>query len=120
MYWKDLRVWKKAHELVLKVYTMAAKMPEAEKYALCSQLKRSTYSVPANIVEGHSRKSSKEFVQFLFHSRGSPEELHYFFLLSRDLEYITQKTYDELESESLTINKMLNGLISSFKQKHNS
>ncbi|MEN8263807.1 MAG: four helix bundle protein [Nitrospirota bacterium] len=120
MYWKDLTVWQKAHELVLKAYAFAAKMPDAEKYALCNQLKRYAYSVPANIVEGHSRKTSKEFVQFLFHARGPLEELRYFFLLSRDLKYITHENYNELESESVTINKMLNGLINSVKQIHNS
>jgi four helix bundle protein len=76
--------------------------------------------VPANIVEGHSRKSSKEFMQFLYQARGSLEELRYFLLLSRDLEYLTQEAYNELEKESQTVSKMLNGLLKSVKQKLNS
>lgn len=120
MYWKDLEVWQKAHELVLKIYHGIAKFPDTEKYALSDQLKRSAYSVPANIVEGHSRKSSKEFMQFLYQARGSLEELRYFLLLSRDLEYLTQEAYNELEKESQTVSKMLNGLLKSVKQKLNS
>lgn len=85
MYWKDLEVWKKAHELVLKIYRIIVTFPDAEKYALSDQLKRAAYSVPANIVEGHSRKSSKEFIQFLYQARVSLEELRYFLLLSREL-----------------------------------
>ncbi len=69
MYWKDLEVWKKAHEMVLKIYLIIAKFPDTEKYALSDQLKRAAYSIPANIVEGHSRKSSKEFVQYLLSSK---------------------------------------------------
>jgi len=120
MYWKDLKVWKKAHELVMRVYKIISVFPESEKYALSNQLKRAAYSVPANIVEGHSRKSSKEFIQFLYHARGSLEELRYFLLLSKDLNYVTPEIYGELELESLTINKMLNSLISSVKNKLNS
>ena len=75
MYWKDLDVWEKAHELVLSIYRIIAKFPDTEKYALSDQLKRAAYSIPANIVEGHSRKTSKEFMQFLYHARGSLEEL---------------------------------------------
>ncbi len=120
MYWKDLEVWQKAHELVLKIYRIIVTFPNAEKYALSDQLKRAAYSVPANIVEGHSRKSSKEFMQFLYQARASLEELRYFLLLSRELNYLTQEIHNELEADSLTVNKMLNGLISSVKHRHNS
>ncbi len=120
MYWKDLEVWKKAHELVLKIYHTIVTFSNTEKYALSDQLKRSAYSVPANIVEGHSRKSSREFAQFLYQARASLEELRYFLLLSRELNYLTQESYNELESDSLTVSKMLNGLIGSVKHKLNS
>ena len=117
MYWKDLEVWKKAHETVLKVYRMVATFPDAEKYAISNQMKRAAYSVPANIVEGHARKSSKEFIQYLYQARASLEELRYFLLLAKDLDYLSPANYHELEEDSLTISKMLNGLISSVKQK---
>ena len=120
MYWKDLNVWKKSHELVLKVYKMISLFPDSEKYALSNQVKRAACSVPANIVEGHARKSSKEFIQFLYHARGSLEELRYYFLLSKDLCYLSHESYNELEAESLAVNKMLNGLIGSVKSKLNS
>ncbi|MFZ3091834.1 MAG: four helix bundle protein [Nitrospirota bacterium] len=117
MYWKDLEVWKRAHEIVLKIYRTIATFPDAERYALAYQLKRASYSVPANIVEGHSRRSSKEFMQYLYQARASLEELRYFLLLAKDLDYINNEIYNELESDCLVINKMLNGLISSVKQR---
>ena len=120
MYWKDLDVWKRAHELVLKVYQIIAKFPDSEKYALSDQLKRAAYSVPANIVEGHSRKTSKEFLQFLYQARGSLEELRYFIFLSKDVNYISNDSYARLEAESVDVSKMLNGLINSVKHKINS
>ena len=82
--WKDLVVWQKAHEMVLEIYRLIRSFPKTETYALVDQIKRATYSVPANIVEGHSKNTKKEFLRYLYISRGSLEELRYFFLLSRD------------------------------------
>ncbi|MBI5741093.1 MAG: four helix bundle protein [Nitrospirae bacterium] len=117
MYWKKLKVWEKAHELVLSIYQVVAKFPVKERYALSDQLKRAAYSVPANIVEGHARKTPKEFMQFLYQSRGSLEEVRYFLLLSKDLLYLDADVYNELELESVAINKMLNSLINSIKRR---
>jgi len=60
---QDLIVWQKAHALTLKVYKV---IPAEERYGIASQMGRAAYSVAANIVEGHGRKSKKEFQQFLF------------------------------------------------------
>jgi four helix bundle protein len=119
MYWKDLEVWKRSHELVLNIYQLVAKFPDKEKYALSDQIKRAAYSVPANIVEGHSRKTSKEFIQFLYVARSSLEELRYFILLSRELNYISLENYNSMEVELSVVSKMLNGLIGSIKQRTN-
>lgn len=67
--------------------------------------------------EGFSRKTTKEYIQFLFNSRGSLEELRYLLLLAQDLGYIAQNIYDNLENQCSDISKMLNGLISSLKGK---
>lgn len=72
---KDLVVWQKAHNLTLEIYKITQKFPPDEKYGIVSQMRRAAYSIPANIVEGHSRKSKKEFLQFLNIAKGSLEEL---------------------------------------------
>jgi four helix bundle protein len=117
MHWKDLEVWKKAHELVLKLYDATKSFPKNESYALNDQIKRASYSVPANIVEGQSRNTTKEYLQFLYNARGSLEEVRYFLLLSKDLLYITTDKYESLERDSETLSKMLNGLIKSLISK---
>jgi len=116
MHWSDLEVWKKAHNLVLKIYQLTASFPKNETYALIDQLRRAAYSVPANIVEGQSRNTTKEYRSFLYNARGSVEEIRYFLLLSRDLGYIDQDIYKTIESEYETVSKMLNGLIKSLKR----
>lgn len=115
MHWKDLEVWKKAHGLVLEVYKMTARFPNNESYGLVNQLRRASYSVPANIVEGQSRNTTKEYRSFLYNARGSVEEVRYFLLLSMELGYINKEVYEKMESEYETVSKMLNGLIKSLR-----
>ena len=71
--WRDLEVWQRAHVLVLKIYRLTAAFPQEEKFRLADQLCRAAISVPANIVEGQARQTTKEYLQFLYHARGSVE-----------------------------------------------
>ncbi len=114
-HWKDLVVWRKSHELVLLVYKVVGTFAKNEQYDLADQIKRAAASVPANIVEGHSRNSQKDFLRFLYIARGSLEELRYFLLLSRDLKYVVEIKYNELENTCTQTSKLLNGLIKSLK-----
>lgn len=118
-HWKELVVWRKSHELVLLIYKVVATFPKNEQYALADQIKRAAASVPANIVEGHSRNSQKDFLRFLYIARGSLEELRYFLLLSKDLQYIDDTKYDEIEATCTQTSKLLNGLIKSLSKPHN-
>jgi four helix bundle protein len=53
---RDLTVWRKAHEFVLGVYPLTARFPKAETYGLAQQLRRAAVSIPANIAEGFRRR----------------------------------------------------------------
>lgn len=117
MHWSELGVWKKAHGLVLGVYKATADFPGEERYGLTSQLRRAAASVPANIVEGNSRNTTKDYMHFLFQARGSLEEVRYFLLLARDLRFLQDAAYLELEKSCEDVSKMLNGLIVSLKRK---
>ena len=63
--------WQKADDLTVAVYELTRRFPKDELYALTSQLRRAAYSVPANIVEGSSRESKKDYLHFLHIARGS-------------------------------------------------
>lgn len=92
---EHLKVWKKAHVLVIEIYRITQRFPKEERFCLTDQLRRAVLSVPANIVEGHTRKSKHEFLHFLSISKGSLEETKYFLLVSKDLEYITTEEYKQ-------------------------
>ncbi len=104
---RDLIVWQKSHQLTLDVYRTTSLFPNSEKFGLVSQMRRAAYSIPSNIVEGHSRKSRKEFLQFLSIAKGSLEELKYFIILSNDLDYIDDETSKRLEKFSEEVSKLL-------------
>ncbi len=104
---KDLIVWQKSHQLTLEVYKITVGFPSEERYGLTSQMRRAAYSVASNIVEGHSRKSKKEFLQFLNIAKGSLEELKYFIILSADLNYISTEKQIKLEELAEEVSKIL-------------
>lgn len=114
---KDLEVWRAAHEYVLAIYKTTASFPKTEEYRLTNQLIRASISIPANIAEGCGRKTTAELIHFLTISRGSTEECKYFIILCKDLGYIHVEEFTTLSYSLDSIGKMLNGLLNSLKQK---
>ena len=110
---RKLTVWHKSYELVLGVYNCTKKFPKEELYGLVSQLQRAVVSVPANIAEGYERNHRKEYVQFLHIAKGSLGEVETYLMLGRDLEYLTDDEYGELESLRADVGRLLRGLIAS-------
>jgi four helix bundle protein len=117
MNWRDLQVWNKSHLLTKQIYKITRDFPKEERYGLTSQIQRAAYSIPLNIVEGHSRKSVKEFLQFLNIARGSLEELRYLLILCYDIDYISCSDKENLENSAAEICRMLDGLTKSLKKK---
>lgn len=114
---RDLRVWQEAHKLVLEVYRLSVKFPSYELYGLTAQLRRAILSVAANVVEGFHRRTVQESIRFYNIADASLEETRYELIVARDLGYVSQKEYDDLESHAGTVSKLLHGWIES--QKHN-
>jgi len=106
---RDIKVWEKAHKLVLEIYKITRKFPSHEKYGLTAQIRRSTASIPTNIVEGYKRKSDKDFLHFLNMADSSLEETKYHLLLSQDLDYLDRCEYERLVELTEEVGKMLFG-----------
>ncbi|WP_312556393.1 four helix bundle protein [Empedobacter brevis] len=104
-----LVVWQKSHELTLKVYEITKDYPKEEKFGVISQIRRASYSIPSNIVEGRKKSTIPHRLNFLSHAIGSLEEVKYFLLLSKDLGYIDTKTYDDLIPLTEEIGRLLSG-----------
>jgi four helix bundle protein len=84
---RDLLVWRKAHEFVLAVYAFTAGFPKQETYGLALQMRRAAVSIPANIAEGFRRRSKPEKARYMNIAEGSLEESRYYLILAQDLGY---------------------------------
>lgn len=107
---KDLKVWEKAHQLVLDVYRVTGDFPKAEVYALVSQMRRSSASIPTNIAEGCGRGGRAEMARYLQFSLGSAAELEYQLLLARDLSFLDFETHEELHAAVVEVKRMMTSL----------
>ena len=106
---KGLITWQKAHLLVLSVYKITKTFPKEEVYALTSQIRRASVSIAANIAEGYKKKTIPNKLNFFNISEGSLEEVKYYIILSKDLEYINEKIAIELEAQADEVGRLLNG-----------
>ena len=106
----DLKVWQRAHQLVLRIYQLTASFPSDERFGVTSQVRRSRVSVAANIAEGTRRTTAGDFARHLDIAQGSAGETDYFLLLSRDLGYVTDEQVTPLRAELDQIAAMLHAL----------
>lgn len=109
--YKELIVWQKSVDLVTEIYKATAVFSKEELYGLTSQIRRSSISIPSNIAEGHSRRSTNDYLQFLKIARGSSAELETQLIISKNLNYLNPENFQILIEKTSEISKMLNAVI---------
>jgi four helix bundle protein len=115
--YKDLLIWQKGIQIVVLTYKITKSFPKDEIYALTSQIKRASVSVPSNIAEGYGRNTDKSFSHFIDISRGSLFELETQMIIAKELDFVNDlelfnKLMFSIQEESKMINafsKSLNG-----------
>ncbi len=110
LYFRKLNVYTNSKELVKYIYSLIQKFPPEEKFALCTQIRRASTSIPINIAEGFGRFSSKEKARFIEIAFGSLTEISCELELSYELGYITLDEFDEVERQIVIISKQLSNL----------
>ena len=114
--YKDLLIWKKGIVLVVKVYQLTKAFPTEELYALTSQIKRASVSIPSNIAEGYGRNTDKSFSHFIDISRGSLCELETQLIIAKELGFIVNfELYNEILELIIEESKMINVFSKSLK-----
>src|SRR5882762_9511859 len=106
-----IAAWKLADDLTVAIYERTRSFPKEEIYGLTSQLRRASYSVPANIVEGSARETKKDYLHFLYISRASLSETQYFIHLARRLHYLDDEEAERLIGQTKQGLACLHGLI---------
>ncbi len=114
---RDLVVWQKSIDLVEVVYSITKQFPVDERYALTSQLKRASVSVPSNIAEGYGRHSTADYIRFLQIALGSLNEVQTQLELGCRLKFVGKDAVTGAFSLCTEVEKMLVTLIIKLRAK---
>ena len=113
--YRDLVAWQKSVALVLEIYRHTESFPKTEIYGLVSQLRRAAVSVPSNVAEGHARRSTGEFRQFLGHALGSLMEMETQIIIAEGLGYLDKDVASQLPGHTGEVGRIINGLLRSLQ-----
>ncbi len=102
----------------MHIYKVTKQFPKEEMYGLTSQIRRSAVSIPSNIAEGYGRKTTLEYVRFLYIAYGSVCELETQTMICGDLGYVRKEKLDQLKKEIGDVERMLKAMVKSLENKH--
>ena len=108
---EDLDAYKAAREFRKKMYGVARRLPDFEKFVLADQIRRAALSLTNNIAEGHGRFHFLDQIKFMLQARGSLEELLDDLNVCEDESYLTKTEIEALKHEAWGVHKLLNGYI---------
>jgi four helix bundle protein len=109
---RDLKVYQKAFRLAMDIFKMTTDFPEEEKYALTTQIRKSSRSVCSSIGEGYrKRKYQAHFVSKMTDSDMENSETQVWLDFSLSCKYINGDMYKEYFERSEEIGRMLNHMI---------
>ena len=115
--YRELKIWQRSIEFVVKIYEVSAGFPKEERYGLTAQLRSCSVSVPSNISEGAGRGTNRQFKRFLEISMGSINEAQTQIELAYRINYLKKEIYESLVDEALQIYKMILTFYNSLKDE---
>jgi len=107
---EEIPLYQKAKELCLEVYRINNDQYKKD-FGFKDQIQRAAISVMNNIAEGFERGSDKDFIKFLYYSKGSVGEIRSLLNVAVELGYIEFQLYDKLKNDCLDISKQLSNFI---------
>lgn len=108
---EDILAWQKGRELTKLIYRASRHGEFVKDFALRDQIRRALISITSNIAEGFERGGTKEFIQFLGHSKGSCREVRSQLYVALDETYFNEQEWLELHNRCLEISRLLDGFI---------
>ncbi len=108
---EELNIWNLSRVFVKEIYSMTQKGKFIKDYNLANQFQRAGISINANIAEGFERNTRKEFIQFLYISKGSCGEIRSLLYLALDMDYIAEIEFQQLKKDAVALSKSIAGFI---------
>jgi four helix bundle protein len=115
--YRDLIVWQKAVAFVTRNYEVTRRFPDDERFGLTSQIRRCSVSIRSNIAEGFGRHATNDYIRFLRIALGSLCEVQTQLLISMNLSFVNDETYNELDQTTRELERMLTSMIRKIIQK---
>src|SRR4051812_28490765 len=112
-----LQFWQKARALFVAIDRLTRTFPRSDRGVIATQLRRSAFSIPANIAEGCGKNSPRETVRFMQIAAGSVTETECHLLIATELGYMHPKTGDALIEQVVAIRRMLFRLTQSLAER---
>ena len=117
---EEIEAWQESRKLVRYVYDAINSNENFKKdFRLTNQIQGAAVSSMSNIAEGFSRKSNKEFIQYLFISKGSVAEVQSQLYVALDQKYITGKAFNKIYVQAEKVAKMNSGFIKYLRSQLN-
>ena len=122
MSYRKLQIWILAREIVIEVHEMTMKLPKFELYEEGSQIRRSSKTTKATIVERYGRRRYKQdWIKFIVYALSSNDETMDHLENLWDTKSLTDETtFITLKNKIETLGKMLNKFLQSVEQEHQS
>lgn len=111
-----LDVWQEAIQFVCDIYRETRVFPIEERFGLTNQVRRSSNSIAANIAEGCSRSSDKEYVRYLEIAYASLAETTSHLEVALRLKFLPSDNHQSLRHKAEQIGRMLSGLRTSLER----
>jgi four helix bundle protein len=115
--YRDLRVWVVGMDLCTRIYQLTETFPTRENYALSSQLRRASVSIPSNIAEGNGRETTRDYLYHLNVAYGSLMEVETQLTIALRMKFCTQEVHDELLRMTSELGKQMNALKNSLRRR---
>jgi four helix bundle protein len=115
--YKKMKVWVRADVLAKEIHKLTLGFPKFETYELGSQMRRSAGSIPDNIAEGSCKSTSRDFINYLNHSKGSARELESQIGRAVEAGYVSLEDGERILKELMEIVKMICGVARFLKKK---
>jgi four helix bundle protein len=113
---RDLSVWQKATALAVAAHRTARKFPRDEQAVLGHQIRKSAVSIPSNIAEGFSRRSTAFYIQHLWIAHASGAELQTQLEIASQIGAIEAPQSAALIADAQEIGRMIYGLVASLER----
>src|SRR5207248_7571374 len=109
---RDLTVYQKADEVAKKIFVLSRDFPPEERYSLTDQIRRCSRATKAMIAEAWGRRRYKAvFINKLDEALGEATETQSWLDDARDSGYVLPEQFDPLDSQYVSIGKMLSRMI---------